>query len=196
MPSRLFFGARAQLPDRRYVEEQSPGSAKFVYNYWQRSFLTEDPAEAEHVARTAKNLEVAWEDSPLFGRYMATKHYTQAFELCPATGRNQLFASIADDYHWFDAWAGLKDLPHHERPLKLNFGDDEVMTRAEKQLFVDVYDACGTRIPWRQGDVAVCCNVRTAHGRPPISLAPGETRQLGVVLGPLVRKRGCPEHAW
>jgi len=57
---------------------------------------------------------------------MVTKHYCPAFEYCPATGRNLIFSSVADDYHWFDTWSGVKRLPHHERPLKLNFGDDEV----------------------------------------------------------------------
>ena len=77
-----------------------------------------------------------------------------------------------------------------ERPLKLNFGDNEVMSRAEKQEFVNAYDAAGVRLPWSKGDVAVACNIRTAHGRPAIHLDDGDVRQLGVVLGPVMRKKG------
>jgi len=70
------------------------------------------------------------------------------------------------------------------------------MTRDEKCDFIEAYDRCGVRLPWAQGDVAVVCNVRTAHGRPPIDLAPGEVRSLGVVLGPLLKKRGPLPDKW
>ena len=42
------------------------------------------------------------------------------------------------------------------------------MTRDEKCDFIEAYDRCGVRLPWAQGDVAVVCNVRTAHGPPPL----------------------------
>lgn len=45
-----------------------------------------------------------------------------------------MYASVADDYAWFDSWPGVSDLPHWERPLKLNYGDDSVMTREDKQV--------------------------------------------------------------
>ena len=71
------------------------------------------------------------------------------------------------------------------------------MTREEKQDFVDAYDAGGIRLAWRQGDVAVVCNFRTAHGRPPVAdLLPHERRRLGVVLGPLTKKRGVLDGKW
>jgi len=186
-----------KLPDRQHFLD-NPGSTdpSLVYNFWQTSFLTEDPDEAAEIARTTKGLEVEWVDSPIFGRYMVTKHYTDAFEYCPYTDRNLLFSSIADDFMWFDAWKGVQSLPHEERPLKLNYGDNEVMTRAEKQEFADVYDAAGVRLPWAKGDVAVACNIRTAHGRPPIHLEEGEVRQLGVVLGPVMRKQGVRANKW
>ena len=67
-----------------------------------------------------------WQDSPVFGRYMVTKYYVSCFEFDPFSNTNQLYCSVADDYMWFDRWPGVVRLPHHERPLKLNFGDDEV----------------------------------------------------------------------
>jgi len=186
-----------KLPDRKYFDENPDKTdPSMVYNFWQRSFLTEDPDEAEHIATTQKNLEVEWVNSPLFGRYMVTKHYCSAFEYDPYNDRNVLFSSIADDYHWFDKWTGVMDLPHHERPLKLNFGDDEVMTRAEKKQWADAYDMSGTRIPWTRGDVAVMCNIRTAHGRPSIGLKEGEIRHIGVILGSMIKKRGVLPDKW
>ena len=86
---------------------------------------------------------------------MVTKFYVSAFEYDPYSDKNLIYSSIADDYMWFDSWHGVKDLPHWERPLKLNFGDDEVMTREEKQQFVDAFDAHGVPIYWRQGDISV-----------------------------------------
>jgi hypothetical protein len=97
---------------------------------------------------------------------------------------------------WFDSWPGVVDLPHQERPLKLNFGDDSIMTREEKQQFVDVYDNHGFPIPWEQGDLALCCNFRTAHGRPAYKLDQGEKRELGVVLGNLYARRGEDPNKW
>jgi hypothetical protein len=84
---------------------------------------------------------------------------------------------------WFDTWPGVKALPHWDRPLKINVGDDEVLTRDEKQAWIDCYDNAGVPVYWRQGDLAVVCNYRWAHGRPQYGLEPDEKRELGVVLG-------------
>lgn len=170
-----------KLPDLKYFKDNNLDSS-IVYNYWQTSMGTDDMDEAVEVANR-KGLEVEWEDSPVFGRYMVTKFYISGFEYCPYTDRNLLYSSLADDYMWFDTWPGVKALPHWERPLKLNFGDDEVMTREEKQTFIDVYDNAGIPIYWRPGDFAIICNYRYAHGRPQYGLEPDEKRELGVVLG-------------
>jgi hypothetical protein len=183
-----------KLPDKKYFDDNNL-DASIVYNFWQTSMLTDCPEEAERIANK-KGLEVEWEDSPVFGRYMVTKYYVSTFEHCPYTDKNLLYASVADDYMWFDTWPGVVDLPHQERPLKLNFGDDTVMTRAEKQQFVDTYDNHGFPIPWEQGDLALCCNFRTAHGRPAYSLDKGEKRELGVVLGNLYARRGDDPTKW
>jgi hypothetical protein len=101
-----------------------------------------------------------------------------------------MYASIADDYAWFDTWPGLKDLPHWERPLKLNFGNGEVMTREDKQFWVDCYDKNGVPILWKKGDLAIICNYRTAHGRPPMKLENGDKRDLAVILGETYERQG------
>jgi len=183
-----------KLPDLKFFRDNNLDSS-IVYNYWQTSMGTEDMDEAVEVANK-KGLEVEWQDSPTFGRYMVTKFYVSAFEYDPYTGRNQLYSSIADDYMWFDSWPGVMGLPHWERPLKLNFGDDEVMTREEKQQFVDVYDAHGVPIYWSQGDISVICNFRTAHGRPGFTLEKGEKRELGVVLGETFARVGDLSDKW
>jgi len=183
-----------KLPDQKFFDDNDLDRS-IVYNYWQTSMLTEDPEEAEAIARQ-KGLEVEWQMSPVFGRYMVTKFYVDTFEFCPYSDKNLLYASIADDYMWFDTWPGVVALPHHERPLKLNFGDDSVMTREEKQEFVDVYDNHGTPISWEQGDVAMLCNFRTAHGRPALSLKKGERRELGVILGDIYERQGQVEGKW
>jgi hypothetical protein len=127
---------------------------------------------------------------------MVTKFYVSAFEHCPYTDKNQIYASVADDYMWFDSWPGVVDLPHHERPLKLNFGDDSVMTKDEKQQYVDAFDRHGTMLDWKKGNIGIICNYRTAHGRPGINLDDGEKRELGVMLGSTFTRRGCNPDKW
>jgi len=162
-----------------------------VYNHWQRSFDTDDPAVAVDRAEAA-GLETEWGPDGL----LRTRYYAEAFEWFPTLDRNVLYASVADHGMWFDTWPLVQHLPYSERPLDLTFGDGTPFTRDELQLFVDVYDRFGTPIDWNVGDVAVICNYRFAHGRPGIDLADGEQRELGVVLGPQFERVGVLPHAW
>jgi len=183
-----------KLPDKKYFDDNDLDRS-IVYNYWQTSFMTDDVEVAQERA-AAKGLEVEWQHSPVFGRYMVTKYYVDCFEYDPWTDKNTMYASVADDYAWFDSWPGVKELPHWERPLKLTFGDDEVMTRDEKQQWVDHYDNNGVPILWKKGDLAICCNYRTAHGRPRYSLNEGEKRELGVFLGTTYKRQGALPGKW
>jgi len=181
-----------KLPDQQYFLDNPHMDTSLVYNYWQTSTGATDMDEAKKVMES-KGLEVEWEDSPLFGRYMVTKYYVDTFEYDPFNDRNTLYASVADDYAWFDTWPGVKSLPHWERPLKLTFGDGEIMSRDQKQFWVDCYDKNGLPILWQKGDLAIICNYRTAHGRPKYDLAAGEKRELGVILGETFSRQGALE---
>jgi len=149
-----------------------------VYNHWQKSMMTEDPAEAERAAQ-ARGLETEWGPD----RLLITRYYISAFEYFPQLDRNILFSSVADDSVWFDAWPKVMELPHEERPLKLTLGNGEDITAEEVRIFMDVYDRFGTPIEWSVGDIAIVCNYRFAHGRPAIHLDSGEARELGVMIG-------------
>ena len=149
-----------------------------VYNHWQKSMLTDDPAEAEATARE-RGLITEWGPDGL----LKTRYYISAFEYFPLLDRNLLFSSIADDSVWFDAWPKVMHLPHDQRPLKLTLGNDEEITTEDVRTFMEIYDRFGTPIEWSVGDIAVVCNYRFAHGRPAIHLEPGEERELGVVIG-------------
>lgn len=149
-----------------------------VYNHWQKSMLTEDPAAAEAKAQS-RGLQIEWGKN----RLLRTRYYVSAFEYFAPLDRNLLFASVADDGMWFDTWPKVQHLAYDERPLKLTFGDGSEMTREEKKLFVDIYDRFGIPINWSVGDVAIVCNYRWAHGRPGIRLDDNEDRTLGVMLG-------------
>jgi len=171
-----------------------------VYNHWQTSFMTEDPAKVEQIAQE-KGLEVHWGDQ----RYLKTKFYTDAFEYFPQLDRNLLFASVADDSMWFDNWPGVMHLPTlksfetasmNERPLKITYGDDTEFTREELFDFMRVYDHGGFPIRWKVGDILVFCNVRYAHGRPDYTLLPGEGRKLGVTLGAQIQRQFQNNNAW
>lgn len=162
-----------------------------VYNHWQKSMLTDDPDEAEAIARS-RGLEVEWGPD----RLMKTRCYMSAFEYFEPLDRNLLFSSVADDGMWFDAWPKVKQLPYEERPLKLTFGDLSELTREEKALFVDIYDRFGIPIRWRPGDIAIVCNYRFAHGRPGIQLEDGESRELGVLIGQSFERQGALPGKW
>ncbi|MEM1289211.1 MAG: TauD/TfdA family dioxygenase [Pseudomonadota bacterium] len=154
------------------------GDNEGVYNHWQKSMMTENPAEAEAAAR-ARGLETEWGPN----RLLITRYTTSAFEYFPGLDRNLLFSSIADDSVWFDAWPNVMHLPHEERPLKLTFGNGDDITPEQVRQFIDLYDDFGMPIEWAQGDIAIVCNYRFAHGRPAIHLGPGERRELGVMIG-------------
>jgi hypothetical protein len=164
-----------KLTDREaFVGKKEVG----VYNHWQKSMMTEDPAEAEAAAQ-ARGLETEWGPD----RLLITRYYISAFEYFPQLDRNLLFSSIADDSVWFDAWPLVMELPHEERPLKLTFGNNEELTNDDVRLFIDIYDRFGMPIEWSVGDIAIVCNYRWAHGRPAIHLEDGESRELGVMIG-------------
>ena len=162
-----------------------------VYNHWQKSMLTEDPAEAERVAKS-RGLKIEWGPD----RFLKTRFYISAFEYFPQLDRNVLYSSIADNAMWFDAWPRVMHLPNDRRPLKMTFGDDSEMSREECQLFADIYDQFGIPIDWSVGDVAIVCNYRFAHGRPGIHLAEHEERELGVVIGESFDRLECHPDKW
>ncbi|WP_040494539.1 TauD/TfdA family dioxygenase [Ilumatobacter nonamiensis] len=172
--------------------EAFAGSAEYgVYNHWQKSFDTDDPEIAASRARDQR-LAVEWGPN----RLLQTRYYCPAFEYFEHLDRNVLYCSLADHGMWFDTWPLVQHLPYHERPLHMTFGDDSEFSPDELQQWIDLYDDFGMPINWKQGDVAVICNYRWAHGRPGIDLAPGEARQLGVVLGEQYHRVGVRSDGW
>lgn len=162
-----------------------------VYNHWQLSMDTEDPAEAEAYAQE-RGLRTEWGPD----RLLKTRYYCEAYEYDPITDRNLFFCSVADHGMWFDTWPLVMHLPHHERPLHMTFGDDSEFSRAELEEMVSHYDRFGIKVDWRVGDVTVFDNFRFAHGRPGIELGDGEERQLGVMLGPKFDRIGTCADKW
>ena len=185
------------LTDRQFFLDNKLDEFE-VYNHWQQSFKCETMEQAQFNAEQ-RGLKVDWElNHPKWGRYMKTQFFVDTFEYCPDTDSNLLYASVADHHMWFDSWPGVSRLAPEDRPLKITFGDLTEFTEDELQLFVDAYDKYGVPIDWRVGDVAVLCNYRWAHGRPPIYLdnENGEQRELGVVLGPMFKRMGQREDKW
>jgi len=192
------------LTDREAFKDKAKGwnglDEVGVYNHWQRSFGTDNPDEAEALA-LQKGLQVDWGPN----RYMRTKFYTDVFEYAPCIDKNTIYASVADDAVWHDTWPGVMELPSmespdestmHQRPLKITFGDDSEFTREELRQFIDIYDNHGLPLNWKTGDVAIICNWRWLHGRPPYHLEEGEERTLGVLLGPVFERKGQYEDKW
>lgn len=176
------------LTDRdSYVDRLQIG----VYNHWQLSMGTDNPAEAEAYAQE-RGLVTEWGPD----RLLKTRYYCEAFEYDPITDRNLLYCSVADHGMWFDTWPLVMHLPHEERPLHMTFGDDSEFSQDELRLLVSHYDRFGIKVDWRVGDVAVFDNFRFAHGRPGIQLEKGEERQLGVMLGSRYDRVGTVADRW
>jgi hypothetical protein len=57
-----------------------------VYNHWQKSWMTNDPAEAQAVAES-QGLQVSWMEHPTDGLMMETRYYKSAFEYVPILDR-------------------------------------------------------------------------------------------------------------
>jgi len=162
-----------------------------VYNHWQQSMSTEDPDVAEAIAQS-KNLETEWGPNGL----LKTRFYVSAYEFFPQLNRNLLFSSVADHSMWFDSYPMVMHLPQDQRPLDLTFGDLTPMTKEELVFFMELYDLYGMPIDWNVGDIAVVCNTRWLHGRPGITLAENEERELGVVLGATFERLGDIDGKW
>ena len=186
-----------RMTDAQEYDETNNGGSNAVYNHWQKSWMTDDPDEAQAIAE-AQGLHVSWIPDPNTsgGMMMETRYYKSAFEYVPILDRNILVTSIADDGEWFDSWPAIQDVPQEQRPMDMTFGDDSPISSSEKQLWTDLYDQFGIPIKWAEGDVAVVCNMRFAHGRPGIELLPGEKRELGVMLGPLFERQETKEGKW
>jgi len=179
------------LTDKEFYSNKDQS---IIYNHWQDSFMTDNPAEVEPIA-AERGLKVEWETIGK-NRYCRTKYYVSAFEYFAGLDRNLLYSSVADDFMWFDSWPGISHIPPNERPLALTFGDDTPMTQEEKQQYVDIYDEGGFPLKWKPGDVGIICNYRFAHGRPAFTLQPGEKRELGVLLGETFDRIGHIEGKW
>jgi len=171
-----------------------------VYNHWQMSFGTEDPAVAQKRAE-AKGLVCEWGEN----RYLKTKFTVSSFEYYPRLDRNLLYSSIADHGAWFDTWPGMSCKNYMsdyekatavERPLAMTYGDGTEFTLEDWKTFVDVYDRHGIPIQWQKGDIAVVCNYRFAHGRLSYDLQEGEKRELGVILGEMKPRTQCKPGKW
>jgi len=179
------------LTDKEFYKGKD---SSMVYNHWQDSFDVVDPELVEPLAKE-RGLEIEW-DIKGGNRFLKTKYYVSAFEYFEQMDRNLLYSSVADDAMWFDSWPGIDVVPDEERPLKLTFGDDTMMTQQEKQLFVDVYDNYGFELKWKPGDIGVMCNFRYAHGRPGIVVPEGQKRELGVILGRTFERQGHRDGKW
>ena len=176
-----------RLTNRERFVDQIPLG---VYNHWQQSLGTTNRDEAKRLAE-AKGLVVEWE-----GDELCTRFYSDAYEYFPALDQNVLFSSIADHGMWFDGWPLVMHLPYEQRPLHMTFGDGSEFSQDDLQTFVDVYDNAGIKVEWAPGDVVVFCNYRFAHGRPGIQLQAGARRELGVMLGETLHRRGQVDTAW
>ena len=169
-----------------------------VYNHWQKCFGTNDPKEAQEIAED-RGLIIEWDfNHKRHGRYMKTRSYMDVYEYFPLLDKNILYASAGEHWICFDTWPGVKLLPNEDRPLKITYGDDTEFSYDEIRQFVYIYDKYGIPIEWKNGDIAIMCNWRWAHGRPiyDIDETKDEKRDLGVILGQVFERQGQREGKW
>ena len=169
-------------------KEFEKGNINGIYNHWQDSFNTNSPKQVELLA-IKQGLEIKWG----INNELITYYKQDAYEYCPITNSNILFSSLADHNMWFDTWQTFKNIKPENRPLQMTYGDMTPFTQEEIQLWLHLYDKYAFPIRWKVGDIAIICNYRWAHGRPPIHLNKDEERILGVILGDVFQRQGQKE---
>lgn len=138
----------------------------FVGIGWQEAFGTDDPSEVDRYC-AEHGIEARWDaDGALH-----TVQTRPAVVRHPETGERCWFNQIAFLNEWTMAPEVREFLTAEFGPEGLPFntfcGDGTPLDRASVDLINDVYERHTVREPWRQGDLLVIDNVRTAHSREP-----------------------------
>ena len=73
-----------------------------------------------------------------------------------------------------------------DRPVSCGWGDGSEFTTAEVHELRRLYGASAVSVPWERGDILLCDNLRTSHGRAAFE---GE-RSVVAMLGGRLRRCG------
>ncbi|MGW0810976.1 non-ribosomal peptide synthetase [Nonomuraea sp. NPDC002799] len=132
---------------------------------WQDAFGTTDPARVEAYCRD-HGIEAEWRDGGL-----STRQRRPAVITHPVTGRRCWFNQVA----FLNAWTMSPEVREYlvevygpgRLPFNTFYGDGEPIGPEEVELINKVYETCTVREPWRDGDLMIVDNLRTAHSREP-----------------------------
>jgi len=131
---------------------------------WTDGFGTDDRAAVEHYCRTAA-IEYTWQ--PDGG--LRTRQRRSAVIRHPLTGRRCWFNQIAFLSEWTldpEIREYLVDLYGADGlPFNTRYGNGDAISRETIDLINRVYQANTVREPWRDGDLLLVDNLRTAHSR-------------------------------
>ncbi|MEU7060656.1 TauD/TfdA family dioxygenase [Streptomyces sp. NPDC046197] len=131
---------------------------------WAEAFGTEDRAAVEDYCRTTA-IEFAWQPD---GGLRTTQHRSAVIHH-PVTGRRCWFNQIAFLSEWTldpEIREYLVDLYGGDGlPFNTRYGNGDAMSPDTVDLINKVYQAHTVREPWRNGDLLLVDNVRTAHSR-------------------------------
>ncbi|WP_354596425.1 TauD/TfdA family dioxygenase [Streptomyces sp. JL1001] len=152
---------------------------------WQSAFATTEPAEAERYCRE-NDIAYTWAADGT----LRTRRIRPAVRRHPGTGERIWFNQIAFLNEWTMDPAVREYLVFEAGPDGLPFntrcGDGSPLDRATVDLINEVYEAHTVSEPWRDGDVLVVDNLRTAHSRLPYR---GERRIAVALADPVTVSR-------
>ncbi|HWG98572.1 MAG TPA: TauD/TfdA family dioxygenase [Pilimelia sp.] len=153
---------------------------------WSAAF---DATDRDDVARYCRDNAIAHEWRP--DGSLLTRQRRPAVIRHPVTGERCWFNQLAFLNEWTmdqDVRAYLVDVYGAEAlPFTTSFGNGDPVGADVVQLINDAYEAHTVREPWRDGDLLVVDNVRTAHSREPYS----GPREVLVGMGDPVDLRDC-----
>lgn len=133
---------------------------------WAESFGTDDRTAVENYCRGAA-IEFAW----LPDGGLRTRQRRSAVIRHPLTGRRCWFNQIAFLSEWTldpEIREYLVDLYGADGlPFNTRYGNGDAIERETVDLVNRVYQAHTVREPWRDGDLLLVDNLRTAHSREP-----------------------------
>lgn len=171
---------------RNYYDQNNPEAAKAGLFHWQGAFNTDDPEKVTDFLKSMKIDKIQW----LPDGGLRFSYQRDAFEWDDIINMNLSFISTGNHGYWFRNWAPFCDLPDHERPHHLTFGDGSELSELELEEFTDLIVAHSLEHLWEDNDLVIIDNLRYMHARKPFKLNDNEEREIYVSMRIAEKRHG------
>ena len=161
---------------RNFADREKPDSLPSTTS-WQENFNCSTWQELERQCA-----EQGWQLQRRTDGSAKITWLEQGYEFDENSGRHLLFTSMARLGRAFDEWAPFNALDNEDRPYHLSFADGSQFSDDDLCRLDQAFSRNTIPVRWRPGDIALLENIAWTHSRPPYSLAPGESRRIGILV--------------